>query len=338
MGILDNLFPKKATGGGQSGLLGMLGYDSPFADHRGMLMGLGAGLLSGNNASAPLYAMQGMQFDQSNAEARRKKQDLASYANSITDPKARALFMQSPEAFIKSQIESQPLSPEQEAQKIKIAQAGRSQVNVNPGENEYQKELGKANAKGLMDVRGLADKAREQLVTFDQLDKAMQDPNFDSGLTGNAQLYLKRGQVLLGGNPKAAASMEEFNRLSKKAALESMGGSLGAGFSNADRDFVEAQVPNLSNTPEGNKRIVDIGRRLAKRQQEIGNLAEQFSSQSGGMFDAGAFNQYLQNWSEKNPLFTDDEKKQFAPAKPQNSQPAQSGAINNIPFRVKGRQ
>ena len=80
-----------------------------------------------------------------------------------------------------------------------------------------------------------------------------------------------------------------------------MGGSLGTGFSNADRDFVVGQVPNLQNTPRGNKAVIAINRKMQERKIEIARMARDYEVQNGRL-DAG-FMQQLSQWAEAHPLF-----------------------------------
>ena len=119
MGILDSLFktdkaanPLDAQSGG--GLLSGLGFQNPLADHRGLLLGLGAGLLSNNQSAAPLYALQGIQQDQTGQQSRQQQQRLQQYAQTITDPTQKAQFMASPEAYLKAQIDNQAKSANQQ--------------------------------------------------------------------------------------------------------------------------------------------------------------------------------------------------------------------------------
>ncbi|WP_395451211.1 hypothetical protein ACHMW7_16295 [Aminobacter sp. UC22_36] len=81
-----------------------------------------------------------------------------------------------------------------------------------------------------------------------------------------------------------------------------MGGSLGSGFSNADRDFVTDQVPTLSNTPEGNRALIEVQKKIAQRKIQIAKLARDYAKTNEGRIDAG-FDEALAGWSEQNPLF-----------------------------------
>ncbi|WP_299973422.1 hypothetical protein [Devosia sp. 66-22] len=140
------------------------------------------------------------------------------------------------------------------------------------------------------------------LNTLDAMTEAMKDPNFYSGFGGEQVKALKQAAVAIGiANPESVTSMETFNAMAKQAALDTMGGSLGTGFSNADRSFVEQQVAGITNTPEGNAALMDIQRKMARRRIQIATLADQYAKEHGKL-DSG-FTTALAQWAEQNPLF-----------------------------------
>lgn len=199
--------------------------------------------------------------------------------------------------------QSDTLSPEAEAQKVRIAQAGRAETNVSIGaEKGFDKTVGEGYGKRFLDLQEQGSTAQRALNSLDVMGSSLSDPGFYSGAGGDSVLQLKRFGASLGMNPDGITSMEQFNAMSKQAALDSMGGSLGSGFSNADRDFVIDQVPNLGNTPEGNRKLVDIQRKLNERKRDIAGIARDYASRNDGRIDAG-FDDYLAKWSEQNPLF-----------------------------------
>lgn len=188
---------------------------------------------------------------------------------------------------------------------LMMKRAGGTNVNVNAGqyvESEYDKTLGKGLGEEFLGIQGDSRKAIDALTSLSAMEQAMNDPNFYSGMGSDAVMALKRGIATFGGNPEEGASMEAFNALSKKAALDNMGGSLGTGFSNADRDFVVEQVPSLANTPEGNRRLVEINKAIQSRKLQIGQFANQYAASHGGRIDQGFYDSLAQ-WAAANPLF-----------------------------------
>lgn len=93
---------------------------------------------------------------------------------------------------------------------------------------------------------------------------------------------------------------EEFTSLVSKAGLEAMGGHLGTGFSDADREYVKDQFPRLSQTKEGRMEIINNMRALADRKIQVGQLAQQYFAQNGSL---RGFDNALAKWSEQNPIF-----------------------------------
>ena len=138
------------------------------------------------------------------------------------------------------------------------------------------------------------------LQTLDAMEQAMSDPSFYSGFGAEQLMGLKQAAAAIGIDPEGVTSMESFRALSNKAVLDAMGGSLGTGVSNADRSFVEAQVAQLGNTPEGNREIISIQRALKERQIQIAEIADRYRAANGNM---NGFATYLAQWAEANPLF-----------------------------------
>lgn len=214
--------------------------------------------------------------------------------------------------------------------KTQLKKAGATRINnaVNVGENEYAKTLAKSDAERFLGYQKAGQSAQGALGSLDVLENAMADPNFYSGPGAERfALPLRQAQAAFGGDPKAAASMETFRSTASKAALDAMGGSLGAGFSNADRDFVLNQVPNLSNTPEGNKQLVSVARKIRQREIQVAKMAREYASKNNGRLDSG-FDAVLQDYAEKNPLFKD--MKPAAPSSPQGGNRTGTG----VPWRI----
>lgn len=218
---------------------------------------------------------------------------------------------------------------------MEFKQSGRPQTNVtvnNKGESKYAEELGKAQAGRFVEFQNEAQTARRALNAFDAMEGMMSQPGFYSGALGDTRLAAKRMATMLGMNPQGVDSMESFNAISKQAALDVMGGSLGTGFSNADRDFVIDQVPNLGNTPEGNQKLIKVQRKLAQRKLQIAELAREYAAQNGGQLDY-QFDNFLQQWAEQNPLFTPED---FGPPQTGNLSVGQSTEYDGLSIkRVK---
>lgn len=187
--------------------------------------------------------------------------------------------------------------------------AGATNVNIG-SEKGFDKTIGEGYGKRFLDIQDGAQAAQRALNALDVMEDSMSDPGFYSGAAAGSITSLKRtARALSIEGSDGIDSIETFNAMTKQAALDSMGGSLGSGFSNADRDFVLDQVPNLGNTPEGNKALIGVQRKLNTRKQQIAQFARQYAENNDGRIDAG-FDEALAQWAERNPLF---------PAEPQGS-------------------
>lgn len=306
------------------GILGM-GGNPNYA-----LMMAGAGILGGKgNSDAMSRGMQGAatgQLMNERAGDRRENLEgqkaLQSYIGSQQgmDPNMAALLQANPQ-LAQSYVASS-LTPEKPTDDMReynmakqqgftgslldyqtaVRRSSATNVNVNSGEKGYDNTVGSGYGKVYLDGQAEARAAQKSLTSLSAMEKLMEDPALYSGSGSENVMRLKRMGAAMGLNPEGIDSMEAFSALSKQAALDSMGGSLGTGFSNADRDFVTGQVPGIENTPQGNKTIIGIQKQIQGRKIEVAKLAREYAKKNGGRIDEG-FDDYLAQWAEQNPLF-----------------------------------
>lgn len=184
---------------------------------------------------------------------------------------------------------------------IKFGPAGTT-VNVG-AEKSYDQTTGKAYGEQFVGIQKDARDAVKTIGTINMMEKLIQTPGFYSGLGGDRALAMNQALVTLGiKDAKAATAQEAFKALSNQLVLDAAGGSLGAQISNGDRDYINATAPNLANTPEGNKELLGMRRKVAERQGLIGKMARDYAKANGGRIDAG-FEQQVAEFAEANPLF-----------------------------------
>lgn len=101
--------------------------------------------------------------------------------------------------------------------------------------------------------------------------------------------------------------IQAFQALSNQFALEMRNPSGGAGMpgalSDRDLEFLTRTVPNILNTPGGNKQIIGFAKALAQRNQQVAGLARAYKRRTGKMDEQ--FLDELAQWAEANPLFTE---------------------------------
>ena len=169
------------------------------------------------------------------------------------------------------------------------------------GQGAYATERGKGFATRANDMDQAELAAQKSLSALSVMENQMKNPNFYSGFGAPQVQTLKSVATSLGGDPSQVQSMETFGAVAKQVALDAMGGSLGSGFSNADRDFVTGQVPSLDNTPQGNKSLIDVTRKVQQRKIDVARMARNYEQQHG-QIDSNFFDE-LSTWAEQNPMF-----------------------------------
>jgi hypothetical protein len=191
-----------------------------------------------------------------------------------------------------------------EAAEMARAGAGGTTVSTTmpPQEGAYDKGLGEWLAKTYTGVQDAAASASDQLANLGRMEVLLQDPNFRSGTGTDAIVSMQKLVEALGGNPADVGSIEAFRAASTQAVMAQLGGSLGAGFSNADRDFIMGMTANLDNSIQGNRMIIEAQKRIAQRKIELGRLADEYIAKNGRLDQN--WPQTMRTYAETYPLFT----------------------------------
>ncbi|MGG3814206.1 hypothetical protein ABEV34_21540 [Methylorubrum rhodesianum] len=197
-----------------------------------------------------------------------------------------------------------PAGAYQRDSKGKISPVNPTGTTINMGAEKAQDaEIGKAYGKQFVDYQQSGRNAGAKLNTLALMEQAMKMPGFYSGTGGEA---VQRANQFLGAlgirDPKAASGMEVFSALGNQAVLDQLGGSLGPGVSNTDRDYITTIGPSLSKTPEGNRQLIGMYRSLAQREQQVAQMARDYAKRNGGRLDFG-FDEELTAFATANPLF-----------------------------------
>jgi hypothetical protein len=167
--------------------------------------------------------------------------------------------------------------------------------------------------KELRDDVRRPSKARAQrageLNTLAFMGKLVESPQFYSGTGGEYVTKFKRASGLYGrlsrGRREHAQPNELFTKALEPLVLDAANGSLGAGVSNADRDFIQAATANIANTPEGNKAIIQLAMKVAQRKQEIAKMARDYAKANGG--HRLRFRRQARGMVEQTPLFPESQ-------------------------------
>jgi hypothetical protein len=167
-----------------------------------------------------------------------------------------------------------------------------------PQRTEEQQATGKDLAAQYADITKKAAAATGRLNTLTRLQQL--SPQAYEGAGAPALQLVRSFLTTLGVPSKSVPAGEEFTALANKMVLDANNGSLGTGVSNADVQFIRAMQPDLSQTRAGREQIIETARMLAKRDQEVAKLANNYRRQNGTL---DGFQVFIQQWAEKNPLF-----------------------------------
>ena len=129
-----------------------------------------------------------------------------------------------------------------------------------PGETEFVKELGKLDAKRVNEALAGRENAIAAVNTFDQLskldDRGLISGTFATGRVGATNFLNTLGLVSPAEVEKLARS-ENYQKVAGDAILATLGGKLGAGFSNEDRKFIQGLIPQLENSSTARRQLID---------------------------------------------------------------------------------
>ena len=186
----------------------------------------------------------------------------------------------------------------------KISPINATGTTINMGAEKAQDAtVGKAYGDYQVDLATKGRNAGNTLNSLALMEQAARNPNFYSG-TG-AETVKRANQFLIAMGVKDAnytKPTEVFDALSNKVVLDGLGGSLGLGISNTDRDYIGRTAPTLAQSQAGNLELIAIARSLAQRQQAVSKLARDYAANNGGRLDSG-FDQKLEEYAGANPLF-----------------------------------
>jgi hypothetical protein len=186
------------------------------------------------------------------------------------------------------------------------AQALGAGVGQTPDDAAYRAEGAKTAAATYKALQDAGQRAQGSITRYTRIGSLLDGLN--TGRLTPTGLEIAKTASALGYkvNPKYG-NLEAADALSNAIVLDVMGGSLGAGFSNADRDFAKSMSPAMTQTPQGRKLVVEYGIAKAKREQDIAGKARAWQQRFGRIDAADAtgktFQDYLEAWGEAHPMF-----------------------------------
>lgn len=134
-------------------------------------------------------------------------------------------------------------------------------VKLPEGESEFVKELGKLDAKRVNDAITVRDQSISTINSLNKLasltDEQLISGTFATGRVGATNLLSTLGLASSSDVAKLNKS-QEYQKVAGGVILETLGGKLGSGFSNADREFITGLIPQLETSPDARRQLIQF--------------------------------------------------------------------------------
>lgn len=142
-------------------------------------------------------------------------------------------------------------------------------VKLPEGESEFVKRLGVKDADRVDQAITTRDTAVSSLNSLNKLASLPAEQliggQFASGRVGATNLLSTLGLASPTDVNKLNTS-QEYQKVAGDVILQTLGGKLGSGFSNADRDFIASLVPQLETSSEARRKLIQF---MQNKNQEI---------------------------------------------------------------------
>jgi hypothetical protein len=184
-------------------------------------------------------------------------------------------------------------------------------VGQGPGDKAYQEDTAKAAADQYNKIQDAGFAAATKKAKLQQLGQLLDDFNGNKLTPMGMEIAQFAKSLGLNVDPKLPnkeASIALTNELALAMRNPANGEGMPGNFSDADREFVVKSVPNLMQTAQGRRQLIDMQSQLLQRQADTAAMARKWA-QRYGRLDAvnpatgKSFYDNLQEWSARNPLF-----------------------------------
>ncbi len=178
-------------------------------------------------------------------------------------------------------------------------------------ENPFLKALSGKEAERAVEIMEQAEIGARDLVELNRIDIALESEEFTPGTFGEIRSVLARAAEFFGapqeirdrlGDPAVADTLD--------AASNTLAVSIANNLSrvtNMSLTFIRDSLPNLVRTPEGNKILVEVMRRVAQRKIDIARMQEEFLSENKDLRPEGkpSFFAEVIRFQAENPIVDD---------------------------------
>lgn len=180
-----------------------------------------------------------------------------------------------------------------------------------PANQAYSGEIAKASADQYKQIQNAGMLAPGKIAKYQQLAQLL--AGHDGGKLSGVGLDIAQAANSLGlkidkNLPNKEAAQALTNELALALRNPAGGEGMPGAMSDSDRQFLVASIPNLTQSAEGRRQMVELQTKVLSRQADVARMARLWQ-QRYGRLDATnpntgrSFFDNLQEWSERNALF-----------------------------------
>lgn len=129
------------------------------------------------------------------------------------------------------------------------------------GETAFAEKLGTLDAKRVDDALATRDNAIAAINSLKELtrldNQGLISGSFATGRVG-ATNFLSTLGLVSGADADKLSRSENYQKVAGDIILATLGGRLGAGFSNEDRNFIQRLIPQLENSAQARRQLLDF--------------------------------------------------------------------------------
>jgi hypothetical protein len=142
-------------------------------------------------------------------------------------------------------------------------------VTLPASESEFLKKLAAKDADRVDAAITVRDTAVSTINSLNKLaslpDNQLITGQFATGRVGATNLLVTLGLAAPSDTNKLVSS-QEYQKVAGDVILQTLGGKLGSGFSNADREFIQGLIPQLETNPAARRQLISF---MQNKNQEI---------------------------------------------------------------------
>ena len=154
------------------------------------------------------------------------------------------------------------------------------------GESSFVKKLGENDANVVtkaMETRGNAISTLQSLEKLESLNnQQLISGSFATGRVGAAN-FLNTLGLASADDVSRISSSQQYDKVAKDVIFQTLGGKLGAGFSNEDRKFIEALIPQLETSADARRQLITYMRGKQKLIADEATRLETYARDKNGL-------------------------------------------------------